>query len=157
MPATYPRSNNPYLRLSHPHRRRFRRAISSLRDLSKSMGGRLIVQTWAHIRKDEAGWHASGSVQGQDHLTIKNEERFISKKGKVKRKNVGHILPDGSVEDFGSPYPSLEWLKTQGKVPGMDALSYLQHLNRKGHQRLIKDVRRQLRDRFSQNGISPAD
>ena len=72
------------------------------------MGGRLIVQTWVNVLKDEAGWHASGSVQRQDHLTIKNEERFLRKDGTVKRKDVGHIRLDGSVEDFGSPYPSLE-------------------------------------------------
>ena len=42
-----------------------------------------------------------------------------------------------------------------GKVPGMGAISYLQRLSNTGHKALIKDVRRQLNYRLSQNGVGP--
>ncbi len=155
MPSTYPRSENPFIDLRH--QRQFRRHVDCLHDLCKSMAGRLEVQTYLNVKGDEAGWHGSPSTNNQDHLTIKSEEQIITKKGEIKRKVVGHILPDGTTEDFGKPNPSLEWLKKDGKIPGTEAISYLEQLRKTGHEALIKDVRRQLKDRLSQNGVGPED
>lgn len=51
---------------------------------------------------------------------------------------------------------SLEWLKVDGKVPGMDAISFLQTLT-KGHPAMLKKARRELKDRLSQNGVGSGD
>lgn len=149
MAGTYPRSANPYLRMTSHHRRRYRKAVACLRRLGRSMGGRLIINTWLNIRGDEAGWHQSESVSGMNHLTIKSEA--LKADGR-RREDTGHILSNGSIEDWGSPYPNLEWLGGERLAPGMNAIATLEELNQ-GHGALLKRTRRALSDEFCRNGI----
>ena len=134
------------------------------------MGGRLVVQEWL---EPSSGWHGSGSVGGMDHLTIKSAQ--LPKRNKtgeiernrqdvVKRENLGHILPDGSIEDFGVSdrfvkahgfaFPFLDWLSGKDNLaPAMQAIATFQDLKRQGHEDLVRNTRRSLTDEFRRNGI----
>jgi len=159
MPASYPRSDQNYIRIKKENIHRFKTAIREIDYLGNSMGGRLLLQTAINTQGDESGFHQSKSTNHEAHLTIKSEEVIKTRKG-FRRRNVGHIFKDGRTEDFGSdlnkgfPYPSMDWLKNGSTVPGMKSIAYLQELKELGLKELQKDLKSKIREKLSRNGLN---
>lgn len=178
MPGTYPRTTNPNFKLGPKKWISVKQDIDCLKSMSNSFGGRLILQSFVF---EDAGFHRSKDPR--DHLTIKSATDVTLKGGKVKAGTACHVYADGTVFEMKWPRgksdeykfsfnkrdtsrksdgsldkftldgPLLEWLKVDGKVLGMDAINNIQKLKKTGQNKLLKNVRDELKVLLSNNGI----